>query len=110
MLKLFFVVLLLSRKHPAFPFLYRFKCIGPSKGPQLVIAGVICKGLGFVIAGGLRLSLRGSFLKQSVYYEIFRDVRNVISREKQIKGGSRAKKIELINGMNAGWKDLYKGL
>ncbi|MCF6153200.1 hypothetical protein [Candidatus Kuenenia stuttgartiensis] len=100
----------MSRKHPAFPFLYRFKCIGPSKGPQLVIAGVICKGLGFVIAGGLRLSLRGSFLKQSVYYEIFRDVRNVISREKQIKGGSRAKKIELINGMNAGWKDLYKGL
>ncbi|MBE7546005.1 MAG: hypothetical protein HS127_02430 [Planctomycetia bacterium] len=56
------------------------------------------------------MSLRGSFPKQSVYYEIFRDVRNVISREKQIKGGSRAKKIELINGMNAGWKDLYKGL
>ena len=50
----------------------------------------------------LRLSLRGSFPKQSVYYEIFRDVRNAISREKQIKGGSRAKKIELINGMNAG--------
>ncbi|WP_347274201.1 GIY-YIG nuclease family protein [Candidatus Kuenenia sp.] len=45
-----------------------------------------------------------------VYYEIFRDVRNAISREKQIKGGSRAKKIELINGMNAGWKDLYDGL
>ena len=45
-----------------------------------------------------------------VYYEIFRDVRNAIFREKQIKGGSRAKKIELINGMNAGWKDLYDGL
>ncbi|MCF6153505.1 GIY-YIG nuclease family protein [Candidatus Kuenenia stuttgartiensis] len=59
---------------------------------------------------GLSLSLRGSFPKQSVYYEIFRDVRNAISQEKQIKGGSRAKKIELINGMNAGWKDLYDGL
>ena len=45
-----------------------------------------------------------------VYYEIFRDVRNTIYREKQIKGGSRAKKIELINGMNAGWKYLYDGL
>ncbi|MBE7549062.1 MAG: hypothetical protein HS127_18645 [Planctomycetia bacterium] len=56
------------------------------------------------------LSLRGSFPEQSVYYEIFRDVRNAISREKQIKGGSRAKKIELITGMNAGWKDLYDGL
>jgi hypothetical protein len=50
-----------------------------------------------VIARGLSLSLRGLFPKQSVYYEIFRDVRNAISREKQIKGGSRAKKIELIN-------------
>ncbi|MDN3510411.1 MAG: GIY-YIG nuclease family protein [Candidatus Jettenia sp.] len=45
-----------------------------------------------------------------VYYEIFRDVRNAISREKQIKSGSRVKKIELINGMNTGWKDLYNGL
>ena len=39
-----------------------------------------------------------------VYYELFRDVKNAIFREKQIKGGSRAKKLELINGMNAGWK------
>ncbi|NUO10479.1 MAG: GIY-YIG nuclease family protein [Candidatus Brocadia sp.] len=45
-----------------------------------------------------------------VYYEIFPDVRDAISWEKQIKGGSRAKKIELIHGMNAGWKDLYDGL
>ena len=45
-----------------------------------------------------------------VYYEVFRDVRNAISREKQIKGGSRAKKIELINKMNAGWRDLYDDL
>ncbi len=42
-----------------------------------------------------------------VYYELFRDVKNAIFREKQIKGGARAKKLELIHGMNAGWKDLY---
>ncbi len=45
-----------------------------------------------------------------VYYELFRDVKNAIFREKQIKGGSRAKKLELIHGMNAGWKDLYDNL
>jgi len=45
-----------------------------------------------------------------VYYEVFRGVREAISREKQIKGGSRAGKIELVNGMNAGWRDLYDGL
>jgi putative endonuclease len=31
-------------------------------------------------------------------------------REKQIKGGSRAKKIELVNTMNPGWRDLYNDL
>ena len=29
-----------------------------------------------------------------------------IASEKQIKGGSRKKKIDLINKMNPGWKDL----
>ena len=30
-----------------------------------------------------------------------------IAREKQIKGGSRKKKIDLINSQNPEWKDLY---
>ena len=41
-----------------------------------------------------------------VYYEIFGQVENAILREKQIKGGSRAKKIALINSMNPKWLDL----
>ncbi|QII10606.1 hypothetical protein KsCSTR_12270 [Candidatus Kuenenia stuttgartiensis] len=47
MLELFFVVLLSSRKHLAFLFLYRFKCIGPSKRYQIVIYKVSachCRG------------------------------------------------------------------
>lgn len=31
---------------------------------------------------------------------------DAISREKQIKGGSRKKKIDLINKTNPAWKDL----
>jgi putative endonuclease len=42
-----------------------------------------------------------------VYYEIFGDIENAIRREKQIKGGSRAKKIALIALQNPEWKDLY---
>ena len=42
-----------------------------------------------------------------VYFEVFDDVYNAITREKQIKGGSRQKKIDLINSMNETWKDLY---
>ena len=42
-----------------------------------------------------------------VYYEIFDDMVNAISREKQIKGGSRADKLKLIERMNPEWKDLY---
>ena len=42
-----------------------------------------------------------------VYYEIFMDPENAIQREKQIKGGSRGKKIALVNGVNKEWRDLY---
>jgi len=38
------------------------------------------------------------------------DVRSAIEREKQIKGGSRAKKIALVNTMNPDWNDLYDTL
>ncbi len=41
-----------------------------------------------------------------VYYEIYKDVRAAISREKQIKAGSREKKIKLIESMNPEWEDL----
>jgi putative endonuclease len=41
-----------------------------------------------------------------VYFEIFGSIRAAIRREKQIKGWLRAKKIELIESMNPGWKDL----
>ena len=42
-----------------------------------------------------------------VYYEIFEDPESTILREKKIKAGSRQKKIDLINGMNKEWADLY---
>jgi putative endonuclease len=45
-----------------------------------------------------------------LYYEIFDDAYTAISREKQIKAGSRAKKFDLINGMNPQWVDLYETL
>ena len=43
-----------------------------------------------------------------VYYEVLEDITEAISREKQIKGGSREKKIELIDAFNEEWKDLYE--
>ena len=45
-----------------------------------------------------------------VFYEETESIEVAIQREKQIKGGSRQKKIDLINGMNPGWRDLYKDL
>jgi len=45
-----------------------------------------------------------------VYYEISNDIYNAIMREKQIKGGSRQKKIDLINSVNFNWRDLYEEL
>jgi putative endonuclease len=41
------------------------------------------------------------------YYEEYVSVKEAIEREKQIKGGSRAAKLALIEGMNPRWEDLY---
>jgi len=42
-----------------------------------------------------------------IYYEASREVEGAISREKQIKGGSRLKKIRLVETMKPKWKDLH---
>jgi putative endonuclease len=41
-----------------------------------------------------------------VYFEEGADIRDAIAREKQVKGWSRARKIELIESANPGWVDL----
>ncbi len=41
-----------------------------------------------------------------VYFEQFGDIRDAITREKQIKGWVRARKIELIEARNPTWADL----
>ena len=46
-------------------------------------------------------------VEKLVYYEVYEDVKEAIKREKQIKAGSRKKKIDLINKLNPNWKDLY---
>ncbi|MGC8791743.1 MAG: GIY-YIG nuclease family protein [Desulfurella sp.] len=42
-----------------------------------------------------------------VYYEAFDDIAEAIKKEKQIKGKTRQKKIDLINAFNPDWVDLY---
>jgi putative endonuclease len=44
------------------------------------------------------------------YYEVFDGPSAAIQREKQIKAGSRAKKMELIDSMNPRWRDLYEDI
>ena len=45
-----------------------------------------------------------------VYFETLEDMVSAIAREKQIKGGSRAKKLKLIEGSNPQWRDLFEEL
>ncbi len=45
-----------------------------------------------------------------VWYELHENMIAAITREKQIKAGSRAKKFALIEGLNPEWKDLYESL
>lgn len=43
-----------------------------------------------------------------VYFEQFEGMEQAIEREKQLKGGSRKKKTDLIEKMNPQWNDLYE--
>ncbi len=45
--------------------------------------------------------------KLLVYYELAESMDAAIAREKQIKAGSRARKISLIEKLNPNWHDLY---
>jgi putative endonuclease len=56
------------------------------------------EGLGFSARYGCRTL---------VYFKLFDDMRAAIAREKQIKAGSRARKLALIEAANSAWADLY---
>jgi predicted GIY-YIG superfamily endonuclease len=47
---------------------------------------------------------------QLVYYELHTDMIAAIAREKQIKAGSRKKKLALIESINPRWLDLFDTL
>jgi putative endonuclease len=49
-------------------------------------------------------------LTKLVYFEVTDDINAAITREKQIKAGSRQKKIDLINSVNPDWIDLFEEL
>ena len=56
---------------------------------------------------------RGGFtskysISKLVYLEEFGEIGDAIAREKQIKGGSRQRKIDLINSINPEWRDLFE--
>lgn len=49
-------------------------------------------------------------LYKLVYWESFQEIGDAITREKQLKAGSRQRKIDLINTTNPHWKDLYEDI
>ena len=49
-------------------------------------------------------------LDKLVWFQEFDSIIDARAREKQLKAGSRAKKIKLIETMNPGWRDLYDEL
>ena len=46
-------------------------------------------------------------LHKLVYFEVHEDMYTAITREKQIKAGSRSHKLRLIESINPQWRDLY---
>ena len=57
-------------------------------------------------------AMQGSFADKYncvklVWYQSFGRIEEAIAEEKRLKGGSREQKIDLINGLNHEWKDLW---
>jgi len=48
--------------------------------------------------------------KLLIYYEDCGNIENAILREKQLKWGSRKRKIELIESINPNWNDLHENI
>ncbi len=60
---------------------------------------------------GTTLGFTAKYLcKTLVWHELHATMESAILREKQIKGGSRKKKIALIQQLNPHWHDLYPAL
>ena len=49
-------------------------------------------------------------INKLVFYEVFEDINAAILREKQIKGGSREKKLKLVEADNPEFGDLYNSI
>ena len=49
-------------------------------------------------------------IKKLVYFVVTNDINAAIAREKQIKAGSRQKKVDLIDSINPDWTDLFDEL
>jgi putative endonuclease len=47
-------------------------------------------------------------INRIVYYEVYDNAIDAISREKKIKSGSRQKKLDLINSINKDWEDIVE--
>lgn len=45
-----------------------------------------------------------------VWFERYDEIREAITREKQLKAGKRQRKIELIETVNPEWRDLYPNI
>lgn len=47
-------------------------------------------------------------LEKLVFVEVTDQIQEALAREKQIKAGSRQRKIDLINEQNPEWNDLFE--
>ena len=45
-----------------------------------------------------------------VWFRFFESIEDAIQKEKQIKGWTRQKKVDMINRQNPSWRDLYDDL
>ncbi len=88
--------------------------IATNKNNKVLYTGVtksLLKRMGEHVKGSYKNSFTNKYnINKLIYYEVFEEINNAIKREKQIKAGSRKKKVELINSLNSDWRDLIEDM
>lgn len=90
---------------------YAFVYIITNKSNKVLYTGVTSELRNRIMEHKTK-SYEGSFTDRYncdklVWFEAHDSMTAAIEREKQLKGGSRSKKLSLINSINPGWKDIW---
>ncbi|MCP4900807.1 MAG: GIY-YIG nuclease family protein [bacterium] len=89
---------------------YVYILTNPSRTLYIGVTNDLTRRVAEHKAGEVQGFTKKYHITQLVYFEMTPNVKEAITREKQLKGWSRKKKIALVESTNPSWQDLFPSL